>query len=396
MNARILFILPMLVICLACGSQQKEQSANYDDGSDAIYTEKVNNEVSDKNRSGGFLNTLFGEQGVKTYIFKDAHTGLTVSTAEYPSNWQIISKPAYTIDQKIPTFLIQIQGPNHLKSFNTPIYVYVAYRNPQTYQVMAQYGVPAKMHRPLQSNQQIIAGEVKERMEKSGFRYLGDLELPEVENYLRQKLRETNERFQMEITNTVWENGNGLKALAAITKFYMRQPLSNSDEMTMWLYGIDYTFVDASHFDKTLQQFKHALFSSKEDAQWQQYIGQLNQQRMQISQQQHEQRMRNNQAAFEAHQQKMKGIYAAQDANHAAFMNRNFGSGSDISQQQTINMIREEETVYNPLTGKNYQVDAGSTEYWMDSNGNYIQNNDLFYTPNGDINLNNREWVKVK
>ena len=58
-------------------------------------------------------------------------------------------------------------------------------------------------------------------------------------------------------------------------------------------------------------------------------------------------------------------------------------------------MINEEETVYNPLDGKNYQVNAFSTQNWMDSNGNLIQNNDLFYTPNGDINLNNREWTKV-
>ena len=91
----------------------------------------------------------------------------------------------------------------------------------------------------------------------------------------------------------------------------------------------------------------------------------------------------------------MRAISAAQDANHASFMNRNFGAGSDTGQRQFLNTINEQETVYNPLTGNNYQVNAGSTEYWMDSDGNYIKNNDLFYTPNGDINLNNREWVKV-
>ena len=106
--------------------------------------------------------------------------------------------------------------------------------------------------------------------------------------------------------------------------------------------------------------------------------------------------MANRQASFEAHQRKMQGIWAAQDANHAAFMNRNFGQGSSTAQRDFVNMINEEETVYNPLTQQTYQVNAGSSEYWMDSEGNYIQNNDLFYTPNGDINLNSREWVRVR
>lgn len=414
MKTRILIILPMLVVCLACGSQQKENSNNRNDGTYTDYQgntgnfeeseardiydedELDNEKPNSSNKSGGFINNLYGEQKLITYEFKDAHSGLTVQTVEYPSNWQVISKPTYTIDQKIPVFLIQILGPHQLKSFNTPINVYVAYRNPQTYQLMSQYGVPANMHRPLQSNEQIVDSEVRGRMEKSGFRYTGNIERPTAKRYLEQKIKETGGNFQMEITNTVWENENGQKALASVTKIYLQQTLSSIDEMIMWFYGVDYTFVDAPYFDQTLNQFENVLVSTKENPQWQQYVQQLNQQRMQIAQQQHQQRMRNNQAAFDAHQQKMKGIYAAQDANHAAFMNRNFGSGSDVGQQQTINMIHEEETVYNPLTGQNYQVEAGSTEYWMDSNGNYIQNNDLFYTPNGDINLNNREWVKVK
>ena len=117
---------------------------------------------------------------------------------------------------------------------------------------------------------------------------------------------------------------------------------------------------------------------------------------MQEATRQHQIRMQNRQASFNAHQQRMKGISAAQDANFQSFMNRQFGEGSGSSQQSFLNMINEEETVQNPLTGESYQVDAGATQYWMDSDGNYIMNDDLFYTPNGDINLNNREWVQVQ
>ena len=155
-------------------------------------------------------------------------------------------------------------------------------------------------------------------------------------------------------------------------------------------------FVDEAYFTETISTLENAIINAKENPQWKQYVAQLNHLRAQKAAQQHQVNMQNRQAAFNAHQQKMRGIWAAQDANHASFMNRTFGSGSDRSQQNFINMINEEETVFNPLDGKNYQVNAGSTQYWMDSEGNYIKNDDLFYNPNGGIDLGNREWVKVE
>ena len=420
-----LFLFSIILTCLSCRNHQKESHYNtpyddisirnngefdddYDDelqeapdldGADQyrVLDENENSAPSPKtNKKEGFLSKIFGRNNLKDHDFKDAHTGLVVYSSKYPSDWQIISKPTYTIDQKIPVFLFQIQGPHNLKVFNTPLSVYVAYHNPQTYQFMAQNGIPVGLQRPVRNNNQIVNDEISNRMAKSGFHYVATVQLPSIENYIKQKIQEGGgNNFNSEITATTWENKNGQKALAILTRAYIQQPLSFIDTMTLWLYNVDYVFVDASNFNETVDQYEKALLSARDNPQWKQYIEQLTQQRMQIAQQQHQLNMQNKQAAFNAHQQKMRGIWAAEDANHAAFMNRSFGAGSDAGQRQVLNMINEQETVYNPMTGKNYQVDAGSTEYWMDSSGNYIKNNDLFYTPNGDINLNNREWVKV-
>ena len=418
---RLFLLVPsILLICFACGNHQKgtnynsdnelytqsdEDYDNYDEKAPDINEEdqydesNYSNEGNEKitsNKNEGYFSKIFGNHGLKNHEFKDAHTGLTVYVSKYPSDWQIISKPTYTVDQKIPVFLYQIQGPHNLRAFNTPLSVYVAYRNPQTYQFMAQNGIPAGLQRPVQSNKQIINSEIYTRMEQSGFHYVSTMSLPKTENYIRQKIREGGgDNFNSEITTTIWENKNGQKALALLTKAYIQQPLSFIDTMTLWLYNAEYVFVDASNFNETVEQYENALLSSNDNPQWKDYMERLTQQRMQIAQQKHQLYMRNKQAAFEAHQTKMRGIWAAEDANHAAFMNRSFGAGSDMGQRQVLNMINDQETVYNPQTGKNYQVDAGSTQYWMDSDGNYIKNDDLFYTPNGDINLNNREWVKV-
>lgn len=337
----------------------------------------------------------FGESGMKTHEFRDARTGLVVNSTEYPASWKVISKPTYTIDQKLPVFLIQTTGPNNLKSFNTPIKVHISYQNPQTYHFMENSSI-RNMHRAMVANQHILKEEVAPRMEKSGFKFVKNIRLYKTENYLKGKIRtESNGQVQVDLLATVWENNKGQKALVSVGKIYMQQPLSFIDTMTMWMYSTDYTFIDAGHFDETIAAFENALINSKENPKWKQYVAQLSQQRAQIAAQKARTGRINRERAFAAHQRKMKGIWAAQDANHASFMNRNFGSGSSTSQRNFVNMINEEETVYNPLNGTNYQVNASSTQNWMDSEGNLIQNDDLFYTPNGDINLNNREWVNV-
>ncbi len=331
--------------------------------------------------------------GETEHAFTDANTGLTVSTSPYPSDWEVISRPSYTLDQKIPVFLIQIQGPDNLKAFNTPIKYHLSYQNPQTARFMSNSGL-GQMIRPEVNAKQISEEEVVERMKKSGFEYESDREISTILNYLNGKLAGVN---GLNVTSlaTVWTNNQGQKAMVTILKLSQQQPFMNNESMTTWFYSIDYLFAEEDDFEEAIVALENSLVQSQDNPEWDQYVSLLTQQRTKIATQQHQARMRNQQASFEAHQRKMKGIYAAQEANHNAFMDRTFGSGSNSSHQNYINSITEEETVYNPLSGENYQVDAGAKEYWMDSDGNYIKNDDLFYTPNGDINLNNREWVRV-
>ncbi len=346
--------------------------------------------------SSVFFSSCSGSLSEQKHEFIDARTGLAVNSTTYPGDWEVISKPVYTIDQKIPTFLIQIQGPNNLKSFNTPIKFHISYQHPQTTQFMRNTTL-GHMMRPEADVRQLLQEEAAPRMENSGFTLDGEREFPEVLAFLNQKLMENSGGgVNVEPLSTVWTNGQGQKALVSVTKFSQKQPFMFGETMTTWFYGVQYLFVDEDAFEGTIASMNQALLNTEENPEWQQYTSHLTQQRMQESARQHQIRMQNRQAAFDAHQRKMQGIYQAQEANHAAFMNRNFGSASSSSQRDFLNMINEEETVHNPLTGENYQVDAGATQYWMDSDGNYIMNDDLFYTPNGDINLNNREWVQVE
>ncbi len=413
MKPSILFLaLSILVLLFGCKNNQNDNESYYEDSYYEDYENEDNDYYSEasitpndqypqsqqvsyqssSSKSGGFFN---GRK--KTHQFRDARTGLVVNSADYPSNWQVISKPTYTIDQKMPLFLMQVQGPDNLKTFNTPIHFYLHYTNPQTAQWMSQYSSTASMIRPLTSNQQIMQEEVNSRMSKSGFQMIGQKRIPRAEQFLRGRLNKSGvQQAQLDHYATEWTNNKGQKALVTLVKIAMQQPISYNNTMVMWFYSLDYMFVDENKFEATINKFLEASESLKDNPQWEQYMVHLKKVRAQKAAQQHRMNMQNRQAAFDAHQQKMKGIWAAQDANHASFMNRTFGKGSDVGQKQFINMINEQETVYNPSTGGNYQVQAGSMEYWMDSDRNYIKNDDYFYNPNGDINLNNREWTRVR
>ncbi|MCK0132637.1 hypothetical protein MWU59_14105 [Flavobacteriaceae bacterium F08102] len=398
MKTYTIHLIFMFVLVTACGNKNSSNSDfdYYDDEYEEGFSSESSIEIdrSETESKMGFFDRLTRKK-LKPHRFRDARTGIVVSSSSYPSNWKVISKPSYTIDQKLPVFLTQIQGPNNLKSFNTPMKVHVSYQNPQTYQLMRN-SAASNLHRPMISNQRIIEEEVFPRMQYSGFEFVENIRLPKLENFIQGKLRaQSGGQVQMDMVSTVWKNNKGQKALVTVGKIFMQQPLSFIDTMTLWMYSADYMFVDEDHFTETVSTLEDALINSKENPQWKQYVAHLNRLRAQKAAQQHRINMQNRQAAFDAHQQKMRGIWAAQDANHASFMNRTFGSSSTRSHQNFINMINEEETVFNPQDGKNYQVDAYSLQYWMDSEGNYIKNNDLFYNPNGGINLGNREWVKV-
>ena len=215
----LIFLLTLISACRNNNTTQTDTDFDYYDNEyDEGYTTDSNfeNEANNIAKSyeteskSGFFEKLSSKK-LKTHYFRDARTGLVVSSADYPSNWEVISKPNYTMDQKLPVFLTQIQGPNNLKSFNTPIRIHVSYQNPQTYQFMKNsYG--ANLHRAMVSNQRIIEEEVLPRMQNTGFKFIENIRLPKLENYLREKIRaESGGQVRLEMVATVWKNNTGQK-----------------------------------------------------------------------------------------------------------------------------------------------------------------------------------------
>lgn len=359
--------------------------------------------------------TSFFKTKETMYEFKDVKTGLTVSSIEYPNDWKVISKAQYDPDPVIPFFMYQIQGPSNIKIFNTPLKMFYASPNPQMEHNMRNSGM--QNVRSLTTVEKLLENEIAPRLSAQGFSFETLKPLPEWEENFNQKVHESAPQAETKVLSTQWIGANGQKAVSIISFVKMNQPLFTGDVAHIWMYATDFILADNDQFEDVIETFVKANIQVKENPEWKNHIASINNQRQEESRRQRQQQIENmnnatrqmtinhqnnmaqRQASFNAHQQRMTDMSAARDASHASFMNNNFGSGSSSSgyssggQQSFLNMINEEETVYNP-NGNTYQIEAGAKETWMDNNGNYINSNDLFFDPNASLN-NTTEWTKV-
>jgi len=335
----------------------------------------------------------------KTHYYVDGKTGLVVYQREFPSDWEVVSKPTYDVDNDFPMFLYAIQDQKGLKSFNTPLHQYVAFQNPQYAQMMQNYGM--SNIRPVASASVIIANEIKPLMERDGFRFVSNREFPKLMAYINQKKIEMgfNNNMSINILATEWVNNNNIKGLATLTQVVLSygNEMGMTEPMTIWNYQMDYLFAPSNDYEAALKTAISSSIKQIDSPNWKKYQAQVLNFRQQQQTAQHQQRMRNQQQQFNQHQQMMQERYAAQDASHERFMNNlrgtstsSTGYSSDASHQNFIDMIRGEQNVN--LEGKTFKVQAGAEKYWMNSDGKYIMSNDLFYNPNRDPIYNNQNW----
>ncbi|MFK7925188.1 MAG: hypothetical protein AB8H47_24740 [Bacteroidia bacterium] len=188
---------------------------------------------------------------------------------------------------------------------------------------------------------------------------------PELENQLRQHAQELgmNPRItSTQIDFSFMQDGENRKGRINGATFLIND---------IWLAYINGFMTDGEVEDMS-RLLLHAAQSFETVPAWQEAENKRNQQAMARSQQQHEQRMAANQRNFEAHQNMMKGRYAAADAQHQNW--RNNQAIQDQSHQQFIDHIREE----NTITNGQYEakVESGYNDYYVDPNtGNYFGSN---------------------
>ncbi len=148
----------------------------------------------------------------------------------------------------------------------------------------------------------------------------------------------------------------------------------------------------SNKYEKVKNQLIYALENSKPNPQWIAQHNNKEQMRAQQSDMAFQQRMRVNQRNFDASQQQYNSGKSVGDIIHDGYMNRS--KMQDEGHSKTINGITEQQTMVNPYSGENVQMDSGYKYYYMNQFGEYFGTNDEFYNPEGDQNLN-MEYKRV-
>lgn len=329
------------------------------------------------------LDLSFNKPETQKHYFVDGKTGLVVFHQEFPSDWEIMSRPTYNLDNDFPSFLHLKQNKNGMKAFNTPIQQFVAFQNPYSAQMMRNNGL--NNERPLISPAGFVEQELMPLMNREGFKFLSYREFPELTAHLEKHVANVGlKNIEYKIYPTEWINSNNVKAVVFFNQMILHTDPAHSggEVMAVWNYQLNFFFAPISIYESDLKIAMNADFNIIDNPSWGKYQIQVNNYRQQQKNM--------------LHQRKMRDINNARDIDHARFLDNLRGTytapayASSSSHSNFIDMIREEQNV--DLNGKTFKVNAGADNYWMTSDGKYIASNNQFYDPNRDPLYDNQQW----
>jgi len=257
--------------------------------------------------------------------------------------------------------------------------------------------------------QRIVQEHLAPQIQQQGGRLTNQYPLPELLNSDR-RLTELTVRahgFQFkgqDMLATEWTAPDGTKSLILLTQFQMRSQMGFS----IWQLYLEELEAPASSFENAKNIYLKALLNRRVDEQKIIASGRRKHQEHQAgmarnravwnersrrSAAAHQSRMAEREAAFQASQARHREtVNAVSDMSMKGHWDRS--AASDRMQDQTVNMIHEENTVVNPYTGKPMQVEQGYSRTFVDPYGNFYQTNDQFFNPQQHPQFHNFKEVK--
>jgi hypothetical protein len=323
-----------------------------------------------------------GSGKVVMHPIKDPKTGMVASQMPLPDTWRITT-PKTAEDP-------HIIGPNGIKIFYRNGASHMYSNDPymqQTYQMAGQ-----RMRAPV-SIEQLIQQDLAPNLKREGLQFVKNEPLPEVARRNQHsasklyKVAPSNESFYA--MGSEWLDKEGKPVLIIVN-----QGVSQGQQDVFWYYNLQVLTSDKPAFEEAKKAFVYGIANTQDNPQQIAAYNASEQRKSNQSWSQHNAKMQQNQAAFDQQQATHRSTV---DAVNNSMMNiyNTQNASSDRGQRDFVNTMRGEETVTNPADGQQYQVESGANQYWMNANGEYIQNNDAFYNPNADPNINNQEWNEV-
>ena len=295
----------------------------------------------------------------------DTQRNMVMCYQPIPSDWKYLDK----LDEDGA----YIKGNNNVRVLMPRNNLFVYSQLPGYNQMMAEVGHQIK---PLKSAEQLVKEELTPLFSKDGINLLKQYHLPKLkaydENYDEMMFTSVPQQKSFEVLSTEWGDNKGNRLLLII-----RQYISYTQEACNWGYMVNMLDAPKTYFETAKSNYIYSLENTKYNPQWRYACYMEDAKKAAQAGKLHQQRMANLRAEGQRIIQRGKAHSSMVDANHKRFMDSHL-------ERQTVS-----------TGGANYQVDAGSNVYWINSNGEYIPTNDYNFNPNNDENLNNQSWTKA-
>jgi len=295
----------------------------------------------------------------------DESFGLAIYREKVPANWQVFQKIQTNLNEGgFAYYLRDIYTPEGILLRDLGNAVHNAYFGLSADMVLTQAAATAVEHPRLGQGQQpsqVLESSYKvqvKRQEQMG-QLLETWEIP-----FRGQQAEQAVEGMIFVIHTPWPQ------------------LGNAGFLEIELVA-----APADRFEQALAAYRSVLSSRQHNPDYIARKNQLNHQMSQQSAARHQQNMQNMRANFNAHQARMRDIYAASDARHESFMNQlrstptTTGSSGYSSHDAFIDQTHERSTFTDPYTGQEVHRE-GQYDYWYtDGQGNYHGTDDPNFNP---------------
>ncbi|MCA1762881.1 MAG: hypothetical protein ABR574_13615 [Cryomorphaceae bacterium] len=255
-------------------------------------------------------------------------------------------------------------------------------------QMMGNTGGDVRMMPTDQAIEQIVLPYV--RSQKGNINIEGGRSIPNLEKQLWPQDASQAKSDGFMYSYTYQADGETYKAELYAVRFAFDMPVSGSygqDMITRWGLGRIFEIsAPASTFDREKAELMQIVKSVKTNPEWQALCRQIDRQKAREidnmaanSAAQHQNRMRQNQDAFDATQRAHSDLQNTYDQGNQAWMNNQ--RTIDAGHQNSVNSIHGYENYTDPNTGDNYTLDNPNKYNWTNGNGEVISTDDAFYNP---------------
>jgi hypothetical protein len=374
MHIKLLLLL-FAVMLFSCANKSNSQQQESSETTEVVSSGHASNKTETQSGAGNWEKLIMKE-------LRDAK-GQLVLEMPFPSSWEMPEQHA----QGEPT----ITGPKGVKVIDYPAQSFIYTNDPQLQNVYYQSG---QQLRYFPGVNEIIQQDLTPWCNNRGLEYVKHYEIPEVSRidkwYNDQLYKAVPMQTQVKAIGTEWKKADGTPFFLLIRLF-----VSNSATMQTWYYMASSLEAESQYFEQARKQLILSLANTRYALQPIMDYNRVEAEKAGRSWAAHNQRMAQSQAVFEASQRAfVNKSNAINDAIMGNWKQQN--ASSDKQHGQFIDAIREENNAVNTSSGQQYKVNSHYSNYWMNSNGEYISTNQTDYNPNLDENMNNLKWEELK